>query len=65
MFTVRSVMMKMQSHILPQHLVAQKHLGTMTINDRSISSALEQVYNNKQQTNKHKNPHTLPQKIRQ
>lgn len=48
MFTVRSVMMKMQSHILPQHLVAQKHLGTMTINDRSISSALEQVYNNKQ-----------------
>lgn len=48
MFTIRSVLMKMQSHALPQYLVAQKHLGTMTINDRPISSAIEQVYNNKQ-----------------
>lgn len=28
-------------------LVALKHLGTMTINDRPISSALEQVYKDK------------------
>lgn len=40
--------MKMQSRILPQHLIALKHLGTMTINDRPISSAFEQEYNNKQ-----------------
>lgn len=40
--------MKMQSHSLPQHLVALKHSGTMTINDRPISSALEQVHKDKQ-----------------
>lgn len=48
MFTIRSVLMKMQSHSLPQHLVALKHLGTRTINDRPISSALAQVYEDKQ-----------------
>lgn len=59
MFTIRSVLMKTQSHSLPQHLVALKHLGTMTINDRPISSALEQVGKDKQETNKQKNqaPH--------
>lgn len=48
MLTIRSVLMKMQSHSLPQHLVVLKHLGTVTINDRPIASALEQVYKDKQ-----------------
>lgn len=48
MFTIRSVLMKMQSHSLSQHLVALKHLGTTTMNDRPISSALQQVDKDKQ-----------------
>lgn len=51
MFTIRSVLMKTQSHSLPQHLAALKHLGTMTINDQSQVPKNRYIITSNKQTN--------------